>query len=361
MGNTQTLTTGKFVDGVRRPSRSAVAAHKAAHIAASPISATALKATNLAPHKPKPARTLMRSAVKRPDIVAPSKLKAQNRTDVLARTPNQTIVPKAASTTVDAKRLKRASQTVRHPQVSHYGTAGALNAIQRPVPIAAQSLHVTTNTTQKSSSDIERIQSSISQMTGQRQTVVPVASQQKQQPKQDIFTEALARASNHEQTYEPAVKAEKRQRRGALVVTSVLCLLLLTGAMAYLNAPALSLKVAAVKSGVSARLPGYQPQGFTFGNLSYGKGNVTVSYASAADANQRFDITQRSSSWDSQSLLSNFVQTASHAYQTYQQAGRTVYMYGDNTATWVDSGVWYTVNGNTALSRDQILNLAGSL
>jgi len=337
---------GKYVDGFRRPSRSAPA--PSTH--------------NVTAHKPEPAKTLMRTAVKKPDIVAPSRLKAQTRTDILAKVPSQTIEPKVSHASVDAKRQKKATQTIKHPSVSRYSAESALSAIQRPAPVTAQSLHSTVHASSQSS--IDHIHSSISKATGQ-QAVTPqpvhVAVPMVHEPKKDIFIEALARATSHEQVYEPAVFEAKKQRRGAILATSVLCLLLVAGTLAFLNAPALSVKVAAVKSGVSAKLPSFVPQGFNFGNLSYGKGNVTVSYTSATDNNKRYDITQRQSNWDSQTLLSNFVTTANNAYQTYQEAGRTVYMYGDNTATWVDSGVWYTVNGNSALSRDQILDLAGSL
>jgi hypothetical protein len=343
-------SNGQFVDGFRRPSRAVVATQKSA------------AARHITPHNPEQSKTLMRSAVKKPDIVAPSRLKAQGRTDIPAKTPKVAVSPKVSHASVDAKRLKKASQMVKHPEVSRYGTPNALAAIQRSAPIPAQNLHAA-----PASSSIDRIQSSLTNASGGQALapsatpVIPVADSPQHQPKTDIFTEALARAESHKQIYEPAIKEVRKQRRNALLVTAALLFLLMLGATAYLNAPALSLKVASVKAGFTAKLPGYRPTGFNFGTLSYGKGNVTVSYADASDVNRRYDITQRQSNWDSQTLLTNFVESANKAYQTYQQAGRTVYLYGDNTATWVDSGIWYTVNGNSALSRDQILDLAGSL
>ena len=343
----------KYVDGFRRPSRSSVPATKqpAAH-AVKPLSA----------HKPEAARTLMRTVVKKPEIVAPSKLKAQTRTDILVKTPAQTISPKVSQANVDTRRLKRAAQTIKHPNVSRYGSVSAVSALQRPAPLSAQSLHVHVSHN-ASNSPIDRIQSSISQATSGHTSVpvVPVATAPQYEPKKDIFSEAMASATSHEQTYELSAAEIKKERRGAIILTSVLCLLLFIGTLAYLNAPALSLQVASLKAGFSAKLPGFVPQGFNFGNLSYGKDNVTLNYANALDAGRRYEITQRASNWDSQTLLSNFVSNADTAYQSYQLAGRTVYMYGNNTATWVDSGIWYTVNGNNALSRDQILDLAGSL
>jgi hypothetical protein len=107
-------------------------------------------------------------------------------------------------------------------------------------------------------------------------------------------------------------------------------------------------------------MPAEQPAGFTFGYLDYKPGNVTVNFHSPSDSRQ-FNITQKASNWDSEALLSNFVATANSAYKTYQQAGRTVYLLSDDTATWVDSGVWYTVNGNSSLSPSQLLEVASSM
>jgi hypothetical protein len=353
MGNKSHAGAPKYVDGFRRPSRSAVTTMKR------PPQSHAVK--TLAPHKPEPAKTLMRTAVKKPDIVAPSKLKAQSRTDILTKAPSQAVAVKLSQASVDSKRLKRAVQTVKHPGVSRYGSMSTVSALQRPAPMSAQSLHVSSSR-QASSSPIDRIQSSISHATGQSAVpVVPVASMPTFEPKKDIFSEALAQATSHEQTFEQSEIEIKKERRGAIILTSVLCLLLFVGTFAYLNAPSLSLEVASMKAGFSAKLPSFVPQGFNFGNLSYGKGNVTINYANTLDGNHRYAITQRASNWDSQTLLNNFVSTADTAYQSYQMAGRTIYMYGNNTATWVDSGIWYTVNGNNSLSREQILDLAGSL
>jgi hypothetical protein len=124
--------------------------------------------------------------------------------------------------------------------------------------------------------------------------------------------------------------------------------------------PDLSLKVASYRAGLHAKLPAQSPSGFNFGYLDYKPGNVTANFTSPADGRQ-FNITQKSSDWDSQALLSNFVSSANSAYKTYQRAGRTVYLLGNNTATWVDSGIWYTVDGNSSLSSSQLLELATSM
>jgi hypothetical protein len=109
-----------------------------------------------------------------------------------------------------------------------------------------------------------------------------------------------------------------------------------------------------------AKLPTYQPSDYTFQNLEYKPGNVTAVYASET-SKQAFNINQRESNWDSQALLNNVTATAKSSYKTYERAGRTVYVLGNNTATWVDSGILYTVEGNAALTASQLLDLASSM
>jgi hypothetical protein len=175
----------------------------------------------------------------------------------------------------------------------------------------------------------------------------------------DIFEEALASAVSHEETFTGTAERKRGSHRIAGFATATLGVLLIAGVIAYFNAPGLSVQLASYRAGFDAKLPAYSPAGFSFGDLSYGTGNVTVSYQS--DDSRKFSIKQQTSDWDSQALLTNFVASANKAYQTYERAGRTVYFFGDNTATWVDNGIWYTVNGNNSLTKNQLLDLAGSI
>ena len=47
--------------------------------------------------------------------------------------------------------------------------------------------------------------------------------------------------------------------------------------------------------------------------------------------------------------------------QTIDTAGRTVYIYGNDNASWVDNGIWYQVTSNGDLSNTDVLNIASSL
>lgn len=166
----------------------------------------------------------------------------------------------------------------------------------------------------------------------------------------------MADANSHKETYSP----KKRSRIGAML-SAIFAVLILAGFLGYQNLPYFNLKVAASRAGIQAKLPGYNPTGFSFGNLAYTTGNVTVNYFSDQDPNRSFNVSQKASEWNSKTLLDNFVASASTSYQTVERAGRTIYLYGNNTATWVDNGIWYTVDGRQNLSHTQLLDVALSI
>lgn len=177
----------------------------------------------------------------------------------------------------------------------------------------------------------------------------------------------LFHAKSHE---EEAVKPEHRYKRIAkklhvsprVVSTSalVVAVLMLGGFFALQNLAGLNMRVAAARSGVKGSVPTYQPAGFTLNNkVSYHPGEIALKYHSNSDS-RNFTVTQTTSNWNSASLLENFVATAHPNYQTVTPKGKTVYLY-DNNATWVDSGIWYRVEGDSKLNSDQLQNIANSL
>lgn len=136
-------------------------------------------------------------------------------------------------------------------------------------------------------------------------------------------------------------------------------MLLLGGFVAYQNKVALEMQLAAGRAGFPASMPGYKPTGFAARHLSYSPGTVTIGFVS--NSNKSFNVVQKQSNWDSETLLQNYVADTDKPYQAYQAAGRTIYVYGSGSATWVNGGVWYQVNGNARLSNNQIIDIAMSM
>ena len=154
-----------------------------------------------------------------------------------------------------------------------------------------------------------------------------------------------------------------REARPKLLPTAagVAATLLLVGYVTYLNLPNMALRVAASRAGFEASLPGYKPTGFKLdGPIAYAPGQIALNFSTSSDE-RSFQLTQRESTWDSQSLLDNFVVRENKRYITFQEQGLTIYVYDDSNATWVDGGIWYTIEGESLLSSEQLLKIASSL
>lgn len=183
---------------------------------------------------------------------------------------------------------------------------------------------------------------------------------------QHPFESALKGATAHLETFEGKVhKKGVLHRKGFRNKTANLAFmsiagLLLFGFFAYQNAPAIEMRVASTRAGVNANMPGYKPSGYGVGEVKSESGLVSVSFRSRTDS-KGFTLTQRASNWNSASLLANTVAQNNQPYQTYQDDGKTVYIYNNSNATWVDGGVWYQVEGNANLTSDQLLRIANSL
>ncbi len=181
---------------------------------------------------------------------------------------------------------------------------------------------------------------------------------------------ALDDANAHLRTFEetvvkkvPFLRRVGLKNKAANLAAMSAAFLLLVGFFGFQNKTLVEMKVAAQRSGVSASLPGYKPAGYAVnGGVEAEPGKVRVSYKSTTD-DRGYSLTQRASNWNSTALLANHV-TKNHCntcFQTWQNEGKTVYVYDNSNATWVSGGVWYMLEGNANLSTDQLLKIASSL
>lgn len=139
--------------------------------------------------------------------------------------------------------------------------------------------------------------------------------------------------------------------------------LLLIGAYIWqVNYPNLALKVAGNRANLAVSLPSYMPSGWKLtGPIQSRPGEVSYNLADEKK-DREVAITTAKSEWDSQALADNFVATKSNSYLALQSQGLTVYVYGKNQASWVNSGKWYRIEGDSSgLSQDQIIKIATSI
>ncbi|MBC7746722.1 hypothetical protein H7Y40_01935 [Pedobacter sp.] len=178
--------------------------------------------------------------------------------------------------------------------------------------------------------------------------------------KEHLIAEKLAAVDIHKKAAKSPRKKFFAQPRTTSIVSACFALIVLGGYLTYLNMPNLSVRVAASQSGVDARFPEYRPDGYRFnGPIAYAPGEVSMKFQ-ANGGSQGYEIKQKSSSWDSQAVLDNYVTKQSSSYLTYSEQGLTVYTYGSEAA-WVNGGVLYTLEGDAPLSNEQVLRIASSM
>ena len=187
----------------------------------------------------------------------------------------------------------------------------------------------------------------------------------------DIFQKAFERANSHQPTTdieEAKTNQLKSARRRAkpvhhrlpTILAVSLAVVVLAGIIAYQFRPAITLRFANAKAGFHTVMPNWTPSGFGVANFQYEPGSVSVNYARSGTS-RHYTFSQSSSKLNSQTLLDTTVAPADHAYQTLQNGGRTIYIYGNNNAAWVDSGRLYKITSDGNLSTSDILSIATSV
>jgi hypothetical protein len=126
------------------------------------------------------------------------------------------------------------------------------------------------------------------------------------------------------------------------------------------NYPKLAIQSAGDKAGIAATLPGYLPSSYILDHTDSTPGLVTLNFTSPS-ISDTLKIEQHRTTWDNGSLLDNFVAKNADDYGTVQGQGLTIYLFNNNQATWVNHGIWYSIEGASRLSREQILKIAYSL
>jgi len=180
---------------------------------------------------------------------------------------------------------------------------------------------------------------------------------------ESVFEKAMVNSNSHQgKPHKIHHRTPKiKRRRNLKLATGILSALLLTGFILYQNVPNFSMRIASNKAGFDASLPAYSPSGYSMsGPVVYSPGKVTVNFSSNTD-DRNYTISQQVSNWNSQALVDNYLSSVNSDYQSYQEKGKTIYIYDNGSATWVSGGVWYNLQGGTELNTNQLLKIAASI
>lgn len=128
-----------------------------------------------------------------------------------------------------------------------------------------------------------------------------------------------------------------------------------------LNMPNVSLKVAAMQTGINASYPSYVPRDYSISSITSENKKIVLDFKND-QTGEKYSLVEETSSWDSNALLNNYVKsTYNDNYSTVKEQGLTIYLSGSN-AVWVNGGVMYRIiSDDGVLSNKQIRSIASSL
>ena len=127
------------------------------------------------------------------------------------------------------------------------------------------------------------------------------------------------------------------------------------------NMPDLSVRVAAMQTGIQATYPNYIPRDYRLSGVYTAQDN-SIAMNFVGPDNAKFTLSEEKLPWDSTTLLNRFVKNKwGESYDSVREQGITIYISGSNAA-WVNAGIVYKItvfSGN--LTKKQIKNIVTSL
>lgn len=277
-----------------------------------------------APRKIEKSKTLMRPAVKKP-VIKPA---VNKKSEEIPR-----VLPKNRERIARAKVVPKSGLVQRFNHAKHSGQPASIRPKAAALPVREPAPRLALPAVPKPGIDWPVI---------------------------DQFEKAVQEASSHLETFVEENVRSRKSRKFAYALVSTVAVFAI-GFGIYHELPMAQVKLAGNKAGFSPALPSYSPSGFGLaGPVKADYGQVTLSYKSRTD-DKGFSIVQAPSEWSSQTLVDSFLGSSHKDYRTVKGNGQTIYTYDGSDATWVDSGIWYRVEGNAKLSDDQLLKIANGL
>ena len=178
----------------------------------------------------------------------------------------------------------------------------------------------------------------------------------------------LSNMQKHEQAEKPAApkmahEFKKKSKAGRIFLALICSGATVAALVAFVHfsIPDLSVRVAAIQTGIDATYPSFVPRGYNLSNVTSDKEGVVVMTFSGPDG-ASFTMSEEKSTWDSTALLNNYVKkTYPNDFTTLREQGITIYVRGEK-ASWVNGGLLYKIDATGKyLTKEQIRNIATSL
>lgn len=182
-----------------------------------------------------------------------------------------------------------------------------------------------------------------------------------EQPK---MAAAIMKNATEKKTKKAGLKSQKVKFGMGRVMLALACTAVAVFAIVYfvnMNMPDISLKVAAMQTGIEASYPSYVPRDFSLSDITSESGKITLNFRNGSTGDA-FSLVEEKSSWDSNALLANFVKgNYGDDYTVVREQGLTLYINGSN-ACWVNGGIVFKITTTSgSLTKKQIRSIATSL
>lgn len=127
------------------------------------------------------------------------------------------------------------------------------------------------------------------------------------------------------------------------------------------NSPDISMKVAAMQTGIDAHYPNYVPRDYNLSDITSENGKITLNFRNDTTGDA-FSLIEEKSDWNTNMLYEEFVKSNFGSnYTVISDNGFSVYISGSNAA-WVNDGIFYRIVVKSGtLTKKQISTIAAKL
>lgn len=277
----------------------------------------------------------------------------------------------SSMTNPSIKSSNMAISVKKSPKISHFNTPA--QPIKKQTAVTSEKDTVKTHPVQEKAHERMRSRQPVSMK--EFQSTKMTAKQLKDQAIKKALMSAASMPQQQTQpqgiinTMQAQPKVKTKKVKGmhfgvGRIVLALSCAAAAVFAIVYfvnLNMPDVSLRVAAMQTGINASYPSYVPRDYAVSSITSENGKVVLEFTNSASG-ESFKLEEETSSWDSQALMTNYVKEAfGDNYSIVKEQGLTIYVNGSNAA-WVNGGVVYKLSAKeNTLTNKQITSIAVSL